>query len=136
MNSPGPAQATPNQHTFEPLTPGSGWWLTPAMLLASSLIMAFAWLGHLLFKEVSFPVAILCAWLLVLPEYALNVAALRRGYRFFSGGQMAAFNLASGVLCVALVSRFALGEPLTPRKVTGFVLMAAAMFLVGKDAER
>jgi hypothetical protein len=105
------------------------------MLAASSMIMALAWLGHLRFKDLSFPVAIFFAWLLVLPEYALNVSALRRGYRFFSGGQMAAFRLSTGVVCIALVSRFALGEPLSPRKVIGFGLMAAAMLLVGKEAE-
>ncbi len=92
--------------------------------------MALAWLGHLRFKQLSYWVAIPLAWLLVLPEYALNIAALRRGYGRYSGGQMAAFRLCSGVVCVALVARLVLGEPLTTTKLVGFALMLVAMVLV------
>lgn len=84
------------------------------MLVGSSLIMALAWLGHLRLKnELSFASATLLAWLLVLPEYALNIKALRMGYGLYSGGQMAALRLASGVVAVAVVSRFVLNEALT-----------------------
>jgi uncharacterized protein (DUF486 family) len=104
--------------------------VVPAVLFVSSLIMALAWLGHLRFKELPMPAAILLAWLLVLPEYMLNIFALRAGYSVFSGGQMAAFRLASGVVCVALVSSLVLGEPLTLRKLAGFALMLAAVRLI------
>ncbi len=80
------------------------------MLFLSSLIMALAWLGHLRFKELSFGLATLFAWLLVFPEYLLNIGAIRLGYRFYTGGQMAAFRLCSGVICVALVARYVLKE--------------------------
>jgi uncharacterized protein len=106
------------------------------MLTASSLIMAVAWLGHLrLRNELSFATATLMAWLLVLPEYALNIKALRMGYGLFTGGQMAALRLSSGVVAVALVSRFVLGEPLTTRKLLGFGVMVAAMVLIGSKRE-
>lgn len=104
--------------------------MVPLMLFASSMIMALAWLGHLRFKQLSFGVAIPLAWLLVLPEYALNIAALRRGYGRYTGGQMAAFRLCSGVICVALVARVVLGEPLTTHKLIGFALMFVAMSLI------
>ena len=94
--------------------------------------MATAWLGHLRLRDdLSFFSATLAAWLLVLPEYALNIKALRMGYGIFTGGQMAALRLSSGVVAVALVSRYLLGEELTPRKLAGFGVMVFAMVLIG-----
>ena len=105
--------------------------IVPLMLLTSSVLMALAWLGHVRFRErIPFVIAVLASWLLVLPEYVLNVVAIRWGHEFYSGGAMASFNLCTGVLCVALVSRFVLGEPISRRQVLGFVLMAAAVVLV------
>ena len=107
--------------------------LVPSMLLASSMIMALAWLGHLKYKqELSFAWATLFAWLLVLPEYALNIGALRLGYRKYTGGQMGAFNLATGVVCVTIVSYFVLGEQLSIQKLIGFAIMMIAMILISK----
>ena len=105
--------------------------LVPLMLLVSSMLMALAWLGHVRFRDrVPFVVAVLASWLLVLPEYVLNVVAIRWGHEFYSGGAMASFNLCTGVLCVALVSRYVLGEPISRRQLLGFVLMAVAVVLV------
>ncbi|HHH29527.1 MAG TPA: small multidrug resistance protein, partial [Polyangiaceae bacterium] len=73
------------------------------MLLLSSLLMAFAWLGHIRFRQRSYYTALALSWLLVLPEYLLNIAAIRWGHGTYLGGEMAAINLCSGVFCVALV---------------------------------
>jgi uncharacterized protein (DUF486 family) len=100
------------------------------MLFASSLLMALAWLGHLKFRRKGFHVALLTSWFLVLPEYMLNVSAIRLGHGTYTGGEMAAMNLCSGVLCVALVARGVLGERLTTRQLAGFGLMACAITLV------
>jgi len=105
----------------------------PIMLLASSALMALAWLGHLNFKHVPLLPATLFCWLLVLPEYFLNVTALRFGRKIYSGAQMAAFRLCSGVACVALVSRYVLGEELRPRQLAGFGLMLLAMALIASS---
>ena len=100
------------------------------MLLASCL-MALAWLGHLRFRDdIGFLTALGMSWLLVLPEYVLNVAATRFGYDTYSGAQMATFHLAFGVVCVALVARFVLGERLTPTQMLGFALLAIATVLI------
>ena len=107
--------------------------LVPIMLFASSVIMAFAWLGHIRFRSWGFPVALVVSWLLVLPEYILNVSAIRYGHGTYTGGEMASFNLCAGVLCVALVSQYFLKESLTRRQVAGFVLMAVAVVLVVGD---
>ncbi len=102
----------------------------PLMLFASSMLMALAWLGHIRFRKRSYGLALAVSWLIVLPEYVLNVAALRWGHVVYEGSEMAAMNLSSGVACVALVAHFVLGERLLKRQVLGFVLMAAAVVLV------
>ena len=104
--------------------------LVPFMLFVSSVLMALAWIGHIRFRHKGFWFALIVSWMLVLPEYILNVSAIRMGHEMFSGGQMAAMNISSGVICVALVARFFLGEHLSRRQIFGFVLMAVAVTLV------
>lgn len=100
------------------------------MLLVSSVIMALAWLGHLRFRSYGFFTAVFLSWCLVLPEYLLNIAAIRYGYGTFTGAQMASYNLCTGVVCVALVSRYVLGEELRMQQLVGFALMAVAIVLI------
>lgn len=109
----------------------------PLMLLVSSGLMALAWLGHLKFKEAPLWMAILLSWGIVLPEYLLNVTAIRYGHKAFSAAAMATFNLCTGVICVALVSAFYLQEPLRSHQIVGFVLVTIGMFLVAaRDRNR
>lgn len=102
----------------------------PVLLVLSSIIMALAWLGHVRLRHRPFRLALLISWGIALPEYVLNVVAFRWGSDVYSGAQMAAFNTAAGVLCVALVARLFLGERIRRRQWAGFVLMAAAMVLI------
>ena len=103
------------------------------MLTLSSAIMAMAWLGHLKYKEdLSFLTAALLAWLLVLPEYLLNVSAIRWGVGIYQPSEMGAMNLSSGIVFVALVSHYFLGEELTIQKYIGFGLMIIAMILIAE----
>ena len=105
--------------------------LVPFFMLLAACLMSLAWLGHLRYREsISFWTALTVSWLLVLPEYVLNVAATRYGYGTYSGAQMATFHLAFGVVCVALVSRFVLGEPLTARQLAGFALLGLGTVLI------
>ena len=105
--------------------------LIPVFMLLASCLMSLAWLGHLRYRDsIGFWTALAISWLLVLPEYVLNVAATRYGYGTYSGAQMATFHLAFGVVCVALVSRFVLGEPLTPKQLLGFALLVAGTVLI------
>jgi uncharacterized protein len=101
------------------------------MLFLSSCLMALAWLAHLRFREsIGFWTALMESWLLVLPEYILNVAATRFGYGTYNGAQMASFHLAFGVVCVALVSYFVLDERLSVSQLLGFALLAVATVLI------
>lgn len=105
--------------------------LVPIFMLVASCLMSLAWLGHLRFRDsIGFWTALALSWLLVLPEYVLNVAATRYGYDTYSGAQMATFHLAFGVVCVALVSRYVLGEHLTPTQMLGFGLLLVATVLI------
>lgn len=106
------------------------WVSVPLMLFTASMFMALAWLGHLKLEYLPFTSALLLCWLLVLPEYFLNVTAIRLGYPCYTGAQMASFRLCFGVICVALVSRFFLGEPLSYRQLIGFGIMVVAMVLI------
>lgn len=105
--------------------------VVPALIFLSGAFMATAWLAHLRYRDtLTFWSALAMSWSLVLPEYALNVFATRLGIDVFSGAQMASVHLCSGVLCVALVSRFFLGEPLLVRHQIGFAFIAVGMVLV------
>lgn len=105
--------------------------LVPFLMLFSSGLMALAWLGHLRFRDsIGFGAALALSWLLVLPEYVLNVGATRYGYGTYTGAQMASFHLAFGVVAVALVARFVLGEQLTAVQWIGFALLAVATGLI------
>jgi len=87
-------------------------------------------LGHLRFRDWSFWIALLISWCIVLPEYVLNVVATRYGYGIYTGAQMAAMHLASGLVCVALVSRFILGEKLDASQLAGLAILAVGLILV------
>lgn len=105
-------------------------YFVPIMLFTSSILMAFAWLGHIRYRKKGFLIALLFSWLLVLPEYVLNVSAIRWGIGTYQPSEMAAMNLSTGVLCIALVSSLFLGEKLSTRKIIGFVVMAMGVVLV------
>jgi uncharacterized protein (DUF486 family) len=108
--------------------------VVPAMLMLSAVMMSMAWLGHLRFKDTwSFWTALGVSWTLVRPEYVLNTAATRMGHGQWTGAQMAAIHLASGAVCVALVSHFFLSETLTMRQWTGFGVMVVAIFMIVGD---
>jgi uncharacterized protein (DUF486 family) len=111
--------------------------LVPLCMLLAGALMSLAWLGHLRFRDsIGFGAALAISWLIVLPEYVLNVAATRYGYDTYSGAQMATFHLAFGVVCVALVSRFVLGERLTSTQMIGFALLAVAIVLITHQGPR
>ena len=105
-------------------------YLVPIMLFTSSILMAFAWIGHVKYRKKSFWIALIFSWLLVLPEYLINVSAIRWGVGTYEPSEMAAINLSTGVVCIALVSKLFLGEKLSLRKIIGFILIIISVTLV------
>ena len=65
-------------------------------------------------------------------EYILNVSAIRWGVGVYTPSEMAAMNLSSGIVFIALVSHFVLGEELTLQKYVGFGVMIVAMILISE----
>jgi uncharacterized protein (DUF486 family) len=109
--------------------------IVPLMIALSGAFMASAWLAHLRFKDrIGFWSALIVSWAIVLPEYALNVTATRYGYGTYTGQQMAAFHLCSGVVCVALVSHFILGETLGGKQILGLLFLSVGMLLLLKGS--
>jgi len=102
----------------------------PLMLFASSVLMALAWLGHIRFRHKGFWYALAASWVIVLPEYLLNISAIRWGVGTYQPSEMAAMNLSSGVVCVAIVAKLFLGEHLNRRQIAGFFLMGFGVTLV------
>ena len=105
--------------------------VVPLMLILSSSMMAVAWLGHLRFRDKwGFFAALAASWLIVLPEYLLNVGATRMGHGTWSGAKMATIHLAGGVVFVALVSHYMLGEVLGTQQLVGFALLIVSIVLI------
>lgn len=104
--------------------------LVPLLIITSGAFMAVAWHGHLRIRHLGFWIALALSWAIVLPEYILNVTATRYGYGTYTGAQMAAFHLTAGVVFVALVSRFVLGERISSSQLIGFVFLALGMLLI------
>jgi uncharacterized protein (DUF486 family) len=108
--------------------------VVPLLIAASAGFMSIAWLAHLRIRQQGFFTALALSWAIVLPEYILNVAATRYGYGTYSGAQMASFHLAAGVVGVALVSRYVLGEALSATQMIGFAFLTVGMILVLRHA--
>ena len=102
----------------------------PVMACLAGLLMAFAWIGHLRYKGLGFLAALGLSMLFVLPEYLLNVASARWGMGVFTGAQVAAMHLGAGIVSVAIVSQFYLGETLSTIQMLGFGLMVVSVLMI------
>jgi hypothetical protein len=103
---------------------------TPLLLLASNVLMTFAWYGHL--RAPSWPmwVAILVSWGIAFFEYCLAVPANRIGYGTFTGQQLKVMQEAITLAVFAAFSVTFLGEPIRWNFLAaGLCLMAAVAFI-------
>lgn len=104
--------------------------LTPLLLVASNVLMTFAWYGHL--RAPSWPmwVAILVSWGIAFFEYCLAVPANRIGYGTFTGQQLKVMQEAITLAVFAAFSVTFLGEPIRWNFLAaGLCLMAAVAFI-------
>src|SRR5437667_5222741 len=97
--------------------------IAAGLLVVSNTFMTMAWYGHLRFKGLSVPVAILVSWAIAFFEYLVQVPANRIGYRVLSAYQLEAITLVAFVLFASVW----LGEGLTPRYLVSFALVLAAV---------
>jgi uncharacterized protein (DUF486 family) len=102
------------------------------LLIGSNTFMTLAWYGHLRFKAVPLGLAIVISWLIALPEYALQVPANRLGYGRFTATQLKIFQEAISLSVFAIFAIFYFREVPTWRSGLAFLLIIAAVALVGR----
>lgn len=108
----------------------SPWIVTPLLLVASNILMTFAWYGHL--KAPSWPmwVAVLVSWGIAFLEYCLAVPANRIGYGTFSAQQLKVMQEVITLAVFAVFSVAFLGETLRWNFIAaGACLVAAVVFI-------
>jgi uncharacterized protein (DUF486 family) len=118
------------KQTDRPETRMSPWLLTPFLLVASNVLMIFAWYGHL--KAPSWPMwlAILASWGIAFFEYCLAVPANRLGYGTFTAQQLKVMQEVITLAVFAVFSVTFLGEQLRWNfAAAGACLVAAVVFI-------
>lgn len=104
--------------------------ITPLMLIASNVLMTFAWYGHL--RAPSWPMwlAILISWGIAFFEYCLAVPANRLGYGTFTAQQLKVMQEVITLAVFAVFSMTFLGETLRWNFwAAGGCLVAAVIFI-------
>ena len=110
----------------------SPWLLTPLLLIASNVLMTFAWYGHLRAPHWPLWLAILVSWGIALLEYCLAVPANRIGVTagVFTAQQLKVMQEAITLVVFAVFSVTFLGETLRWNFLAaGACLVAAVVFI-------
>ncbi len=110
----------------------SPWLLTPLLLVASNVLMTFAWYGHLRAPHWPLWLAILVSWGIALLEYCLAVPANRIGFTagVFTAQQLKVMQEAITLVVFAVFSVTFLGETLRWNFLAaGACLVAAVVFI-------
>lgn len=107
---------------------------TIVMLIASNVLMTFAWYWHLKYPEQILWKVILISWGIAFFEYCLAVPANRIG---FASGQFSAAQLkiTQEVITLAVFALFALfylGEPLKWNYFAAFACLIGAVYFIFK----
>lgn len=97
------------------------------LLLLSNTFMTIAWYGHLRFRNLSMPVAVVASWGIALFEYMAQVPANRIGYRVLSAYQLKVIQEAITLVAFMVFAGAWLGEGMTPRYAVSFALVMAAV---------
>ncbi len=111
------------------------WLIMPALLVASNIVMTFAWYVYL--KAPAWPmfVAILVSWGIAFVEYCLAVPANRIGYGTFTGQQLKVMQEVITLCVFAVFSVTFLGEQLrwTYFAAMGCLVMAVIFIFLPVD---
>src|SRR5689334_22224659 len=95
------------------------------LLLLSNTFMTVAWYGHLRFKSLSMPIAILASWSITLLEYTAQVPANRIGYRVLSAYQLKVIQECITLIVFIGFAAFWLGEGPQLKYLLSFALILA-----------
>ncbi|WP_198375624.1 DMT family protein [Neoroseomonas rubea] len=106
------------------------WIATPLLLIASNVLMTFAWYGHLKAPHWPLWLAVVVSWGIAFFEYCLAVPANRIGYGTFSGQQLKVMQEVITLAVFAVFSVAFLGETLRWNFLAaGACLIAAVVFI-------
>ena len=105
---------------------------TIALLLASNILMTFAWYGHLRYKSLALPLVILSSWGIALFEYMLQVPANRIGYGYFSAAELKTIQEVISLTVFTVFSTLWLHEGLRWNHIVGFALIVLAAWFIFK----
>ncbi|MBP0465957.1 DMT family protein [Roseomonas sp. PWR1] len=106
------------------------WIATPLLLIASNVLMTFAWYGHLKAPHWPLWLAVIVSWGIAFFEYCLAVPANRIGYGTFSGQQLKVMQEVITLAVFAVFSVAFLGETLRWNFLAaGACLIAAVVFI-------
>src|SRR5947207_5282509 len=100
-------------------------WKAVGLLLLSNTFMTVAWYGHLRFRTLSLPLAILASWSIALFEYTAQVPANRIGYRVLSAYQLKVIQECITLVVFIVFAALWLGEGLQLRYLIAFALILA-----------
>jgi uncharacterized protein (DUF486 family) len=93
------------------------------LLILSNTFMTMAWYGHLRFRVLSVPVAILASWGIAFFEYTLQVPANRIGYRVLSAYQLKVIQESITLVVFIAFAALWLGEGLRLKYLISFGLI-------------
>ncbi len=103
---------------------------TPLLLVASNVMMTFAWYGHL--KHPTWPLwlAVIVSWGIAFFEYWLAVPANRIGYGMYTGQQLKVMQEVITLAVFAVFSVLYLGEELRWNYLAAMACLIAAVLFI------
>jgi uncharacterized protein (DUF486 family) len=110
----------------------SPWVLPILMLLASNVLMTFAWYGHLKFGSQPLWLVVLASWGIAFFEYCFAIPANRIGHAVYSAAELKAMQEVITLAVFAAFSVSYLGERITMNHAVGFSFIALGAFFVFK----
>ncbi len=103
---------------------------TVLLLTVSNIFMPFAWYGHLRFKNTALLKVILGSLLIAFVKYCFQVPANRLGSNQFSAAQLKTIQEIISLTVFSFFSVLYLKQGLKWNYVAGFMMIAAAGFLI------
>jgi len=106
---------------------------TVVLLTISNIFMTFAWYGHLRYKSSPLWIVVLASWGIAFVEYCFQVPANRMGHAHFTAAQLKTMQEVISLSVFAVFSVLYLKEPFRWNYCVGFLLIAAAVFVVFRE---
>ncbi len=103
---------------------------TCTLLLISNSFMAFAWYGHLKFKDSPLIWAIAISWGIAFFEYMFQVPANRIGHSYFSVMQLRTLQEIISLFVFVIFSTMYFGEALKLNHVVGLLVIVVGTMII------